>query len=33
MWYLEVDAQLSATLENKLMNDLTALVRSSKTEH
>ena len=33
MWYLEVDAQLSTTLENKLMNDLAALVRSSKTEH
>ena len=32
MWYLEVDAQLSAALENTLMNDLTALVRSSKTE-
>lgn len=32
MWYLEVDAQLSAALENTLMNDLTALVCSSKTE-
>lgn len=33
MWYLEVDAQLTAALENTLMNDLTALVRRSKTEH
>ena len=30
MWYLEVDAQLDAQLENKLLNDLVALSIDAK---